>query len=209
MSRIRKAGMLMILLAFPAFFFLFLKFFGTNHYDLPYYYPQRDSKGSVLVVDGDTLYYQLNGVIGVLTDAADTVFSERLDKWNTAFILGGKDPSINERLRRISERLVERTVHLERTQFIISDSLWDGPFGDTSRVLRIASAVASENRLKELLKVDTIPADKETFLPKTSLVLVDGHRRIRGYYDLLDPQEFDRVIAEMKVLEHQDKVSKP
>ncbi len=50
MKRFAKAGILIMTLVVPALIFLFLKFFGQNHYNLPRYIPAIDSAtGKVLM----------------------------------------------------------------------------------------------------------------------------------------------------------------
>jgi len=45
-----------ILLIMPVLVFLFLKGFGTNHYDLRYFYPAIDDESNAVVVNGDTTF---------------------------------------------------------------------------------------------------------------------------------------------------------
>jgi hypothetical protein len=36
--------------------------------------------------------------------------------------------------------------------------------------------------------------------PLNTIVLVDGQKRIRGYYDIADPKEADRLELEIRIL---------
>jgi protein SCO1/2 len=42
MNRFTKTGLLLFMLVAPVFLFLYLRFFGQNHYDLPRYHPVTD-----------------------------------------------------------------------------------------------------------------------------------------------------------------------
>ena len=60
MQKYIKTGLLIIVLVVPVLIFLFLQGYTTNHFDLPYYVPLRDSvTNEVIVNNGDTAYYQL------------------------------------------------------------------------------------------------------------------------------------------------------
>ena len=59
MNKTLKAGVLIAILVVPASIFLFLKFFGNNRFDLPYYMPKISEQGEVVVENGDTVFHQV------------------------------------------------------------------------------------------------------------------------------------------------------
>lgn len=206
MFDIRKAGMLIVLLAFPAFFFLFLKTCGTNHYDLPYFHPLADSAGRVVFDGTDTVYYQVSGVLGV-TPRGDTVTSRLLKGKITAFYLGGSsDPVKDSRLSEDKSRLLEILSNEKDFQLLERTVEQDVEAGGPA-LIKIKSGSAPY-RWEEILKIGEKPGPEGTLYAAGSLVLVDGQGYIRGYYDLSDTDDFDRAIAEIKVLSYQRKIAK-
>ncbi len=206
MFDIRKAGMLIVLLAFPAFFFLFLKTCGTNHYDLPYFHPLADSAGRVVLNGTDTAYYRVSGVLGV-TPRGDTVTSGLLGDKISAFYLGGShDPAGENRLSEDNKsRLLEILSGEKDFQLLEITGEQDAEVG--AALIKIRSGSVPD-RWEEVLKIDEKPGSEGTLYASSSLVLVDGEGYIRGYYDLSDTDDFDRAIAEIKVLSYQKRIAK-
>lgn len=202
----RKAGMLIVLLAFPAFFFLFLRTCGTNHYDLPYFHPVTDSDGHVTLNGADTVYYQVSGVLGI-TPGGDTVTSQSLEGKITAFYLGGGDDGAKEsRLSEDKGRLLE--ILANEKDFQLLERTWDRDeeIGGGPAPVKIRSGSSAES-WEEVLKIGGKPGPAGTLYANSSLVLVDGEGYIRGYYDLSDTDDFDRALAEIKILSYQKKIA--
>lgn len=200
MLKLKRAGMLIFLLAFPALFFLFLRSCGTNHYDLPYFHPVTDANGQI--AGSDTVYYQLSGPIGI-TPGGDTVQAEELDGKINVFLYGIPAAGTSStRWETNRNRLLDVMSGEDDCQFLESESVTDT--NTAPRVIRLKEPADS---WKILLKLDKTPALGRTFSPNSSLILVDGARRIRGYYDLTDSDELDRAMAEIKILLYQKKVA--
>lgn len=204
MFNIKKAGMLIVLLAFPAFFFLFLRTCGTNHYDLPYFHPLADSADRVVVDGKDTVYYRVSGVLGI-TSAGDTVTADLLEGRVNAFYRGGDNPAMEAHLAEERTRLVERLAKEENFQFLERAGRENREDTPGAAVVRLAAA-GDESRWEDILKIDEKNNSSGTLYGNSSLVLVDGARHIRGYYDLSDPDDFDRALAEIKILLYQKKL---
>ncbi len=201
MSNIRKAGMLIVLLAFPAFFFLFLRGCGTNHYDLPYFYPLSDSAGRVVFDGADTVYYRVSGVLGV-TPGEDTVTSGVLDGRINAFYPGGDNLAEEDHAGEEKSRLLERLEKEGSFQFLERAGRGGQEDRSAPTIIRLA-AVEGADPWEGILKIDEKNASGGTLYENSLLVLVDGERHIRGYYDLSDPEDFDRALAEIKILLYQ------
>jgi protein SCO1/2 len=56
MNKNLKTGILIAILGIPVLAFIFLKLFGRNTFDLPYFFPQLDDSGEVVMSKGDTLF---------------------------------------------------------------------------------------------------------------------------------------------------------
>lgn len=208
MSGIKKAGLLILLLAFPAFFFVFLKFFGTNHYDLPYFHPKLDSLGNAVLTDGDTVYYQLDDFLGIRADD-DSVSADILRNSINVFLFASEDAAETDKLKGAIERLVGRLAGSKHAiQYIVDSRLASVSFPEANIVIDNNRTEGSRLDWKQLFKMDTKDGTGRTFSAGSSLILVDGQRRVRGYYDIQDAEELDRAIAEIKILEYQYEIEK-
>lgn len=56
MDKPLKSVILITILVVPALVYIFLKNFGSNRFDLPYYFPVLDESGEVKVINGDTTF---------------------------------------------------------------------------------------------------------------------------------------------------------
>lgn len=193
--------MLIVLLAFPAFFFLFLRGCGTNHYDLPYFYPLSDSAGNIVFEGADTVYYRVSGLLG-FTPGGDTVTSDVLNGRVNAFYPGGSKPAEGDHMGEEKSRLLERLEKEGDFQFL-ERAGWEVQEDRSAPAVIRLTAADSANPWEGILKIDQKNASGGTNHENSLLVLVDGERHIRGYYDLSDPEDFDRALAEIKILLYQ------
>ena len=162
MFNIRKAGMLIILLALPAFFFLFLKVLGTNHYDLPRFHPLRDAAGSIVTDHGDTAYYAITSPLG-LDIGGDTVDAGVLDDHFTFFLT--EPPVKGSRYADAATRLFERVRRDEGVQFIAKGGSASWP-EDVQGLIVIDSAVALAPGWDALLRLGAEKTEAELFRTK-------------------------------------------
>lgn len=230
MNKLAKAGILTVVLVIPAFIFLYLRFFGENHYTLRRYYPLEDSTTGNVVIrqNPDAKFFE---------PKQDTVFRTippfRLLDQDSAVVTGaalkGKIhvadffftrcesicPKLSSQLSRVQEVFSQQPdVHL------ISYSI--DPEHDTPAVLRQYAreydarrdrwtfVTGPQNDMYRLaLKGYFLPVQQdedengnpdETFTHSEKLVLVDKEGIIRGYYDGTDKKEVDRLILEIRVL---------
>ncbi len=204
MFNIKKAGMLIVLLAFPAFFFLFLKTCGTNHYDLPYFHPLPDSVVRDASGRADTAYYEVSGVLGITPDG-DTVTSGVLSERITAFYPGGSNPEKEEQLSEVRNRLLE--ILAKEKDFQLLERTGSRPGEVRAGVIKVNAGPDSTSSWETILKTNENNGSSGTLYENSSLVLVDGKRHIRGYYDLLEADDFDRAVAEIKILLYQKKIA--
>lgn len=205
MQKYKKAGMLIVLLALPAFFFLFLKLFGTNHYDLPYFHPVTDSAGQVRLNGADTVYYSIEGPLG-LDYQGDTVFADLLEGQVTFFLIPDRSPGETVRRKEAEARFIGKFGGPDNVLFVGRKKKDDHPDAFPETVRWVDDTAGSIPGWGEILKTD-IPGLR-TFSKDISLVLVDGKRHIRGYYDLSDQDEFDRAVAEGRILLYQKEIAR-
>ena len=206
MFDIRKAGMLIILLALPAFFFLFLRGCTTNHYDLPYFNPLTDSNGRILVDGVDTIYYRVSGVLGV-TPGGDTVTSLSLSEKISVFYLD-KGGSEHEKSHLAEDR--KRLLQLleKEKDFQLLERVAESPRPDREPAVIRLYRLKDSDSWERILKTNQNHNLDGTLSQISSLVLVDPKGYIRGYYDLADTDDFERAVAEIKVLLYQKKLER-
>jgi protein SCO1/2 len=208
----RKAGLLIVTLVIPALIFIFLKFFATNHYDLPHYFPVYDTAGKVIINGGDTLFYKVPSIN--LKDTSGSFITREFGNGkitvagylpenclNTCQIVLGQ----SERILALKENIPNLNLltladHWTGAKDIYPQSLntkdWQVLTGSDEEVKR-----AWDSTLKLLTEV---PGAKTNSL-ETKLVLIDADGHIRGYYNASDLEETNRLMAEIKILDYEKK----
>ena len=191
--------MLLLLLALPAFVFLILKQFGTNHFRLPYYLPLTDQEGIPRLSGRDTLYTQLDlNLLDVKADSASLhlylVHAVRMpcaDSCEKVLAQAARLYSLSStikglRLISLAEKGVFDSARSER--WIIKEMINE----------ELNKKIAALRFEEKLLGGQTIPL-------KAKFLLLDHKGFIRGYYNALSPEDIDRAMAEIKVLEYEYK----
>jgi protein SCO1/2 len=75
-------------------------------------------------------------------------------------------------------------------------SVWHFLTGEKQLIYRLAKDGFKINALED-------PNGGIEFVHSDKLILVDKNRIIRGFYDGTDPKDVDRLITEIKVLQHE------
>lgn len=230
MNKLAKAGILTAVLVIPAFLFLYLRFFGENHYTLRRYYPLEDSLTGKIVIrpnpdakffepKQDTVFRTIPPFRLLDQDSAVVTEIALKDKIHVADFFftrcGSICPKLSSQLSRVQEVFGQQPdVHL------VSYSV--DPEHDTPAVLRRYAreydarpgrwtfVTGPQNAIYRLaLKGYFLPVQQdedengnpdETFTHSEKLVLVDKEGVIRGYYDGTDKKDVDRLILEIRVL---------
>jgi hypothetical protein len=193
----KKKWLILLIIAFPSFFWLILETSTINSRKLPFYGPKK------VIAAGDTDYYQVSDRFF----SADTM---------AAAISQLKDPLyaivfINQRYRKDAYRLT---------------GLWEYLNYKTSKVEHIPFVLITESQqghsaaAEELKKLDTYAnvsfytwpkhsfdslthsyfKEKPYYIDYSFFLLVDANRHIRGYYDGRYVSEFKRLIEEYQHL---------
>jgi protein SCO1 len=217
-----KTGILIATLCVPAFVFIFLKLFGENVFDLPYFFPTIADDGEVMIVKGDTVFNKAPNF--VLTNQNNQQFNfnnKNNDIKVVSFFFsrcGTICPTTNQNLARVQE-LFKNNDNIKLISISI-DPVYDTPdklkayaesykanaekwqflTGDKKYIYDLAIkgfklpvADASEYD-KSIKSID------ETFIHSDKLLLVDNKGFFRGIYSSTDKFEIDRLIVEIKVL---------
>lgn len=205
-----RVGLLLLLLAIPTFFVLFLHLFGKNKFDLQIYSPYTaDCGGSpekTHTIPDFSLVSQ-DGKAFSLKDLEGKIYV-------TDFIFT-RCPSIckdmSSQLLRVQEAFKDRDDIR-----ILSHSV--DPEHDTPEVLKAyAQDYGINTKFWTLLTGNKdviykqaqcayfLPVQKGSngeidFVHSERLVLIDKEKRIRGYYDGTKRDEVDRLIMEIQIL---------
>ncbi|AHM63643.1 electron transport protein SCO1/SenC [Flammeovirgaceae bacterium 311] len=210
----RKLIFLFILLLIPVGIILFLHRYGQNHYEIPVYFSNAADMSSDICVFPEGQHHV---PVFAFTDQDNRLVSEAWleDKITVVdFIFTNcptmcKDMSaemlrVQEAFRDDSElQLLSFTVDPEYDQprvlkeyaerIGVKEDNWRFLTGDKSPLYDVA-------RCGFLLPVQAGNSGSDDFIHSNKFILVDGQRRIRGYYDGDNRQEVDRLVQEIRIL---------
>lgn len=214
MKSLFKAGILLILLAVPVFIFVFLKSFGKNNYELPVFYEEgvvsslsncnfnsglhtipdfQFSSHNNHSVSEDILQDKITVVDFFFTSCPDIcpVMSKQLSRVQEKF---KKNNQVNILSFTVDPEHDSPEVLREYAEsFEATNSNWLFLTGKKENIYSLA-------RCGFILPVEDGDGSPEDFIHSEKLILVDGQKRIRGYYDGTDREEVDRLILEINVL---------
>jgi hypothetical protein len=192
MRSIKKVGLLIALLAGPALIFLYLVTFTTNHYDVPYYFPEVDEQTGMVQLDGnDTVYYQVPHQIGSLA-----LFDANCKATLISIV---PEDCQDDCLRQIMNfGVVQETIdEFEQNCFTVYQAPTESHKEIPSLVKRVTTIDSAEYvALSNALRLNSEEAKG------ANAVLLDYKGRIRGFFKLHNKVELDRLFAEMKILNH-------
>lgn len=192
--------MLVILLALPVLVFLGLQFFGTNHYRLPYYLPATDADGRVQLNGEDTLFRQLDPTyyMGV----QKTGMSE--DKMYLIHVLDSTCAESCEKVLAQAVRFQALASSIEGlTVVTLAKSGLTFSTTPTWEVKTLTNEELAQS--SQALGFNEKPLGGQTIPLESKFLLIDRAGYLRGYYNALLPEDVDRAMAEIKVLDHEYK----
>jgi protein SCO1 len=229
MQRIIKAGALILVLVVPALVFLFLRFFGENHFSLKTYYPLTNpSTGDVLVQSSpdaawwespkDTVFYTVpsftlsvppkDSTSGRLKLKSTKDFKDKL------LIVSFTGAVCDQTCLQTAGQISRILDIFNKDQEIVALTLMDHL--SAARPLRHQWGnmpdrwTFGQPTHKSVQRVadyefrfnerPIINPKKETFAYNEGFILVDKEGHIRGYYKSTDKAEVDRLILEIRVL---------
>lgn len=224
MNKSLKAGVLIAILGIPALAFVFLKIFGQNNFDLPYYFPAIDDGGEVVVQNGDTTFATIPHFT-LINQNGDSVEYQpsKITAVNFFFSRCGTIcPAVNGNMAHVAETF--RKNSSVRFMGISVDPKYDKP-----EVLKTYSKSLGIDKLQyDLLTGDkayiynlsiknfklpvsdaseyneNIKDIDEMFIHSEKVLLLDKQAHVRGIYDGTDKEDMDRLKVEIKVLLSQE-----
>ena len=201
MKNFPKAGLLILTLVTPALIFVFLKFFGTNHYVLPYFNPQTNSNGQVIVENGDTLFRKVSGIklksseTNLTGKIAVIHYLPETCKDSCLLMLA--------QLQRINN-LATNIPDLYVITLADSTNRANPEYPDELGKYNCKVLLTNHEELGNVVK-DNLGIQRDDL--KNKLVLVDKEGYTRGYYNGADAEDADRLMAEIKILQYEYKNS--
>lgn len=212
-----------LVLIVPAFVFLFLKFFGENHFSLPYYFPELDASGHVqTTAAGDTLFHRIVDFELIGQDSTAHSLSDFEGKVKAVSFFfsrcGTICPILNQNLARVHKNL--RPNEAEHVFLSITVD----PQNDTPNVLKkyaekfgnppnwyfltgekkyIYDLGIHEFKLpvSDASQYDSTIVDiDETFIHSDKVILLDAANYVRGIYSGTDVDDLEKLQLELKIL---------
>lgn len=224
MNKNLKTGILIAILGIPVLAFIFLKLFGRNTFDLPYFFPQLDDSGEVVMSKGDTLFTTAPS-FRLLDTKGDSV---QVDTGTVRVVnfffsrCGTICPVANSLMAQVADNFKDNAT----VQFY---GLSVDPKYDTPEVLHTYSrALGLDGVNYHLLtgdkkyiydlsiqgyhlpvadasEYDTSITDiDQMFIHSDKVMLIDKKGFFRGIYSGTKKAEMDRLKVEIKVLLSQD-----
>ncbi len=217
---LKKIAILAGILLLPGFLYYLLKQKGENRYTKLPIYGEKILTGTFTNRMGekipDTLFHQVSPftLTNQLGNAVQVLASDTcLSVVNFFYTRCPADCNhMNDELNRVAERfsangLVRFYTLSVDTAFDSPDVLqayaakyapqtkkWDFLTAGQDDVYRIAREGFLVDAVQDTTRGEAL------FLHSPSLILVDTHRRIRGYYDANERKEVDRLVDEIKLL---------
>lgn len=200
----KKLILLIFTLIIPASVFVFLKFFGTNTFEVPYLFQNGipgclNSDSAHIVSDinfDDTLTQQLN--------------SYRNSEYVVYGVLEGKN---NEQLRNLIIQLIriqDAFYEIDPPYFAL---LLKENASDTKEIELLCGSIGLQKSntgyfyadgaiFYDFLKCEIALIENPSD-PVINFALVDAERKIRGIYNSSESEEVDKLILELKILKQQ------
>lgn len=205
MNKKMKSGLLLFMLVGPLLLFGLFHLFGTNHYNIPTFYPLKVNE------DGDTLYHTIPNFTFINQNEEEITINDYKDKLFVVDFFFTTCPTICPKLSSNIAYLQKSFKNHSDVMFLshtidpthdsipvlkeyadlygVKDGVWNLVTGDKEYIYEQA---------KEGYKL--IVGEKDGLFHSEKLVLVDKKLHIRGYYDGTNPEEVEKLLSEIRVL---------
>ena len=213
----KKVLFLGLLILVPLLAFLFLKNFGTNHYNLRYYFPQVDDDGNAVVQNGDTIFEKVPD-FKFLAQTGKEISQRDLDGkiYVANFFFTscqGICKQMSTQMTRVQDKfrndpsvkIVSYTVDPERDSVEALQQYADMYNANPDKWYFLTGAKKEIYDLAQhgyFLPVQEAPDGTVDFVHSEKFILVDKDKHVRGIYDGTDEKEVNRLITEIVVLKH-------
>lgn len=187
----KKARFLFLLLAVPVLIFLFLKSFGRNEFAIPVYYEQGlgDSLSTPCLDRSVQPYIVKHSAVA--PKGIKIVHFERLD--------GPVLKTRLEELERVQDVFYDDS-RISLTTFLNASSIQKKDITDYDKRIQFLDQFWEINELDSTTWAELKYCKMAMTNLDNRVVLVDDRNRIRGYYNILERDETDRLILELRIL---------
>lgn len=196
------AGILLVTLAVPALLFVFLHTFGENEFVIPIYYQDgvKDSHEHCTWPAGPYQVPEFALTGEDKKEITSEILTDRISIISFGPLAGSSDLVTPFRdLTRVMTAFKEspNVQLLSLSSASVSAPRPTNVLGDRWFLLS-----DEQETIDELASCGLVlpSADFPVLALEYSLVLVDGQKRIRGYYDSRTKEEIDRLITEIEIL---------
>lgn len=204
-----------ILLIMPVLVFLFLKGFGTNHYDLRYFYPAIDDESNAVVVNGDTTFRKVADFR--LTSQEGKTISQA-DLNNSIYVANFFFANCQGICKKMTSQMTRVQAKFKSNPNVKIVSYTVDPARDSVEALEAyAQLYGADPKMwyfltgpkKEIydLAINSymLPAQESNdgtvdFVHSEKFLLVDKDKHVRGIYDGTSQKDVDRLMTEIQVL---------
>ena len=218
---IQKILILVLILVMPGFLYYLLTVKGKNRYHpLPIYGPKTLAKTSHKIHGKDipdTIYHTLNDF--KLTDQdGNPVSLKTFD--NKIFVVGFFYTNCPTFCHEMNNNIDSLVINFEKTKMLSFASITVDPQRDSIKALKAyakkydvpaskwmfltGDTSITYNLARQGFLVNALEAGKRDFIYSDKLVLIDQHKRIRGYYSGTSVTDIGRLHDEIKVLVYEE-----
>jgi len=197
----KKSIFLILTLAIPVSIFLFLKFFGSNTFDVPVLFengiPDCDNSGTIHLVPD----------FGYTSETEQQLSSSNLEGFLIFGVLNVEDWENSKKKLIELVRIQDAFYESGSPKFVLFSH---GDLTNKSDLVKLCLEIGMEPKSIEIAVMPTaslsrflkcgIALTNENTQHYDNLVLVDSDRNIRGIYHAFDLEETDQLILEFKIL---------
>ena len=199
--------MLVFILLIPATIYVFLRTFGQNEFSVPIYNANGGIEAYVSDMNNSPAHHKVlfNDLINADGNPIDTdIFINKIIILDVVKVSDEIDKR-NYQLNRISDIFKdENSVHIiqfseENSRLLANEKADTDIYKNNISFLNMDPKAISEMATVQL-GLDSSTLEVKA---KNHLILLDNKQRIRGYYNLNDFDDVDRLILEIKILLNQ------
>lgn len=190
-----RKSIIFLTLLIPVLIAIVLKFFGSNHYDIPVYYENGIQKEDCNLNQQDQYY------------VAESEFGKNDLSWTNNTNLVYFNSELNSSLPHIQQELPKLAIENASDLNLRIWALGDGEKIDMNNIDITYIPLSKEQQYNISRCQLIIPDNLETIKGSEfgTIVMIDGKGRIRGYYNGGEQEEYDRLSAEIDILDLENK----
>lgn len=197
----RKFIFLILTLAIPVSIFLFLKFFGSNTFEVPVLFEDGIPGCQASIKSYSIPEFDYIG------ETEKTLSSRELQGFLVFGVLNGRDVEKNKEKLVELVRVQDAFYEVGAPKFVL---FVNGELENMSRLIELSTEMGLEqetrniaymagDQLNDFLQCGIALIDDKS-MGFDNLVLVDSERKIRGIYQITEIEQTDQLILELKIL---------